>query len=143
MPIQPVDHAVDRAAVLHDRSPDTTTVEKMSPAAMTSEPRKPHQAVAVGVRGRLMNQLDALAVEEVTQLHRVGVVGVGRLRVGRRLLFASLGLDQPLQHVLVRENRRAFTGIGDIARDVAAGERRARRRGSFRCRRRGQDRRSC
>ena len=79
--------------------------------------------VAVGVGARDVDDLNAVAVEEVTQLHRLHVKGVGRPRVLRQHCLLTCRRAQMVQRVLVGDDRRALAGVGDVAGDVAAGER--------------------
>ena len=80
--VQAVDDAVDRAAGGEIDERDSSVVVKMSPVLMTSERAEEHDAVAVGVRRRLVNDVDAFAVEE--QLLVVADERAGRPRGRRR-----------------------------------------------------------
>ena len=75
------------------------------------------ETIAVGMGRRLMQHLDAFAVEVQVLFvgERVGGPGAG----GIGSLIAILRAH-PIEQSLMRDHRRALARIGDIARDVAA-----------------------
>ena len=91
-------------------------------------PAEPHNRIAVGMRIRPIYQLDPFAVEVVAETHALAVVGFRRERAQRRRRRSSRRRAHPVLHVFMRENRSADGGITNVAGDVAAGERTARRR---------------
>ncbi len=80
-------------------------------------PAEEHEAIAVGVRGGLMNHLDALAVEVKILFVGIGVGGPGAR--GIRGLIAILRAHS-VEQGLVRDHGGALSCIGDVARNVAA-----------------------
>ncbi len=96
-------------------------MEKRSPAAITSEPRKntitSPSVCAVG----LIQDLDRLAVE--VDLLLLGEEGRGRQHLLRQLLLALGGAAHPVERVLVRDDAHAAA-----AATTAAATRRRRRR---------------
>src|SRR5205814_1996368 len=82
-----------------------------------------HEAVAVGVRGGLMDDVHAFAVE--VELLVVTEERARWPRRGRRRELPVHTRAHALVRVEVRENLRALCRVADIASDVAAGNRRA------------------
>ena len=119
--IQAVDDAVDRAAAL-DVDHRIRGHQKQIAGGNHVRAAEVHEAVAISVSVRNVNDLYAVAVEEVAQLHRPLMERVGRPRPFRRRRPRASRRAHPVQHVLVREDRGALPGIRDVARDVAPGE---------------------
>ena len=82
---------------------------------MTSERRKKHEAVAVGVRRRLMQHLNGLSIHE--QILLLGEKGIGRPGIERH---SRLLLRHSQENVLVSNDPGAFARIGDGSRDVSS-----------------------
>src|SRR5437773_10931422 len=69
--------------------------------------------------GRSVNDLNTLAIKELTELVEVFVIRVRRFWIGSRLSIGPLG--HPIQHILVRDQRsalRSSPGAGDISAGI-------------------------
>ena len=108
--VQRREHALDAAALLEvdlrkrRHAEDVAGGEHVRPAEIDD-------AVAVGGGGGRVIEHDALAVEEVAQLHVIAEERLGRQRLGR-----ELRLHHPVDQLFVAENRGAFVGRVDLAR---------------------------
>src|SRR6185503_12273106 len=120
--IQARQHAVDAAAGLDVDDRERVHVDEVARRDDVGAAEE-HEAVAVGRRVRHVDDLDAFLVEE-----RADLVLGREERLGRQRGERQVALDHAVQHVLVREHRGAFGGIGDRAGDVAARVRHAARR---------------
>ena len=116
------DHAVDAAAVLRTDHGIQRRREHVARADHVGAAEE-HDAVAVRVRGGLVQDLDGLTVEVEVLLRNEERVGGPRRERRRRRLPAHAR-----EHVLVRDHRGADAGVRDRARHVAARDRAAGRR---------------
>src|ERR1700735_1462065 len=82
---------------------------------------KEKNAVAIRMRGRLVDYFPRLAIEvELLLMRRVGV---GRPRVLRRGRLLAGGRAHPVEHALKRDHSGLVAGArADIAHDVTAGD---------------------
>ena len=120
--IQPFDDAVDRAALGSVDHRIGGRAEQLARGDHVGAPEV-HHRVAVGERGGLVQQNDPLAVEEVTQLHRVGVVRISRQRARWVRLLPCRWIRHPVLQVLVPEDGRTLADVAQLPGDIAAGER--------------------
>ena len=80
---------------------------------------KEHDAVPIGMRGVRVKQLNGFAVKE--NFFFIAKVRVGRPRTRGAWSRRTGRRAHPFHHIFMREERRAFRCIGDVACDITAG----------------------
>src|SRR5438552_2636472 len=116
--IQRVNHAVNAATALQVDDRIACCHENVA-AADDNRAAKEHDAVPIGVRGVRVKQLNGFAVKE--NFFFIAKVRVGRPRTRGAWSCGTGRRAHPFHHIFMREERRAFRCIGDVACDITAG----------------------